>query len=258
MEKNDIVLIKLGGSVITKKDQPLTPNFEAIKKIAIQLKSIEKKMIVVHGGGSFGHYWSVKYDMHTKPQPYDSHGISIVHESMIILNQIISNIFIKSKLNAYSFPPLMFMKNGRLQSDKALEIMEMSNHNLIPTTFGDVIHYKSNNYSILSGDVIMSLLAKKLRPNRIVFAVNVDGLYNNADEKKIIKEIKNQDLGVVGFFDNKKTDLDITGGMKRKVREALSITSSGLDVIMVNGLKPVEIKRAITGEDFKGTLFRGI
>lgn len=258
MEETDIILIKLGGSVITKKDEPLTPNLDAIKGIVNQLKTLNKKMIVIHGGGSFGHYWSVKYDMHTKPQPYDSRGISVVHESMIALNQIITNFFIKGKLNVYSFPPMIFMKNGRLQNDKVNEIIEMTNHNLTPITFGDVIHFKSNNYSILSGDAIMSLLAKKIRPKKIIFAVNVDGLYKNLREKKIIREIKNQDVSVIDSLDNKEKDVDVTGGMRRKVKEALLISSYGLDVMMVNGLKPIHIKRAILGQDFKGTVFRGI
>jgi isopentenyl phosphate kinase (EC 2.7.4.-) len=30
------------------------------------LKKIKEPIIIVHGGGSYGHYWSVKYDMHTK------------------------------------------------------------------------------------------------------------------------------------------------------------------------------------------------
>lgn len=258
MEENDIILIKLGGSVITKKDKPLTPNSEAIKRIVKQIKTVNKKMIIVHGGGSFGHYWSVKYDMHTKPQPYDPYGIAIVHESMIALNQIITNIFIQSKVNVYSFPPMVFMKDGKPQNEKIYEISEMTKHGIIPITFGDVIHHKYNNYSILSGDSIMSLIAKKIKPKKNIFVVNVDGLYYNLQEKKIIKEIKNQDLGLVNFKDNKKTDVDVTGGMKRKVKEALSITSYGLEVIFVNGLKPLEVKRAITGEDFIGTTFRGI
>ena len=35
--------------------------------------------------------------MHTKPDDYDPHGISVVHESMIALNQIIVNSMIKRR-----------------------------------------------------------------------------------------------------------------------------------------------------------------
>jgi isopentenyl phosphate kinase len=88
---HNLILIKLGGSVITFKEKPLAANFEAIRSISYALASVKIPIILIHGGGSFGHYWSVKYNMHSKPDQYDSHGISIVHESMIALNQIIVN-----------------------------------------------------------------------------------------------------------------------------------------------------------------------
>ena len=31
-------------------------------------------------------YWSVKYDMHTKPRKYDAKGVAIVKNSMIELD----------------------------------------------------------------------------------------------------------------------------------------------------------------------------
>ncbi|HEX2231504.1 MAG TPA: hypothetical protein VHG34_04875, partial [Nitrososphaeraceae archaeon] len=65
--RNELALIKLGGSVVTFKEKPLTANFEAINNIIRVIATIKIPLIVVHGGGSFGHYWSVKYDMHTKP-----------------------------------------------------------------------------------------------------------------------------------------------------------------------------------------------
>jgi isopentenyl phosphate kinase len=84
--RSALLLVKLGGSVITFKEKPLSPNFKAIKDLSRVLASVQMPAVFVHGGGSFGHYWSVKYKMHTKPDRYDLRGISIVHESMIALN----------------------------------------------------------------------------------------------------------------------------------------------------------------------------
>ena len=61
-----LTLIKLGGSVVTFKEKPLTANIDAIDGISRALTQLGVPVIIVHGGGSFGHYWSVKYDMHTK------------------------------------------------------------------------------------------------------------------------------------------------------------------------------------------------
>ena len=82
MIDSNLVIIKMGGSVVTFKDQPLMPNMEGIEGIAKVLVELRKKfkIILVHGGGSFGHYWSVKYDMHTKPFPYSDKGVAVVHD----------------------------------------------------------------------------------------------------------------------------------------------------------------------------------
>src|SRR5688572_22499558 len=109
----NLVLVKLGGSVVTFKDKPLTANTEAIDRISNVLKMVDVPVIIVHGGGSFGHYWSVQYDMHTKASRYDAHGVSIVHESMIALNQVIVNSMIRTGLNPYGLPPSVFTSGQR-------------------------------------------------------------------------------------------------------------------------------------------------
>ena len=43
--------------------------------------------------------------MHTKSANYDVHGVSVVHESMIALNEIIINSMIKMGLNPYGMLP---------------------------------------------------------------------------------------------------------------------------------------------------------
>ena len=51
-----MILIKLGGSIITNKKKPLSPRKKSIDKIVRALKKIDEPIIVVHGGGSYGHY----------------------------------------------------------------------------------------------------------------------------------------------------------------------------------------------------------
>src|SRR5690349_17607051 len=174
-----MILIKLGGSIITNKQKPLTPNISAIKKIAIQLKKIKEPIIIVHGGGSFGHYWSVRYDMHTRPKQYDPRGISTVHQSMVTLNEIIVSIMKKYKLLPYTVMPNALAFKSKPCNERILDLRTIANRNIIPVTFGDVIHVRGGKFSILSGDVLMTMLARALRPMKVIFAVNVDGVYQN-------------------------------------------------------------------------------
>ena len=247
-----MILIKLGGSVITFKEKPLAANFEAIRNISYTLASVKTPIILIHGGGSFGHYWSVRYNIHSKPDQYDSHGISIVHESMIALNQIIVNSMIKVGMNPYTIIPSMFIYDHKPITKKIKELKSIVESSVIPITFGDVVYIENKMYSILSGDALMSLLSKILRPSKVIFTLNVDGIYKDMKNREILKELKNNNSARFS-----KVIQDVTGGMRRKVIEALKISDIGIDVMMVNGLKPERIINAITGIGFEGTLVKG-
>ena len=252
--RNKLALIKLGGSVVTFKEKPLTANFEAINNITRVIATIKIPLIVVHGGGSFGHYWSVKYDMHTKPDDYDPYGISLVHESMMCLNQIIVNSMIKERINAYTVMPSNFTSSHRPIIRKIDELQDIAENGIIPVTFGDIIHINKRKYSILSGDVIMRILSQVLHPSKVIFTLNVDGIYKNIKTKETIKEIKNSNRSI----ELSTIEDDVTGGMRRKVTEAFKIARSGVDVLMVNGLNPERIINAISGSAFEGTTIKGV
>ncbi len=246
-----MILIKLGGSVITNKERPISPRISAIDKIARHLKKIHEPFIVVHGGGSFGHYWSIKYDMHARPAKYDLRGVSIVKNSMIELNKIVLDCFVKNGLAPYCLPPTDFMSKDKPIPSKVKEIKKIAESGLIPVTYGDALWYGAKKSYILSGDRIMSILAKSLRPRLAVFVLGVDGLYSDFKTKKLIYEMKGNQVSI------QEISMDVTGGMKRKVQEATRISKMGLEVFFANGNKPERIVSAIQKNKFEGTLFRG-
>jgi len=245
-----MILIKLGGSIITNKEKPLSARKSSIDKIVKALKKIDEPIVVVHGGGSYGHYWSVKYNMHTKPANYNIHGISVVKNSMIELNKIILDSFLKNRLNPYCLPPTDFIFGNKPITKKIKEISKIAKSNLVPVTFGDALWYEKKKSYILSGDRIMSILAKILKPRLCVFVLNVDGLYSDLKTKKLIHELKSEKPLII------KSSKDVTGGMKRKVDEATKISKNGMNVFFVNGNKPERIVDAVKRKKFHGTLFK--
>jgi isopentenyl phosphate kinase len=253
--KSALLLMKLGGSVVTFKEKPLSANFKAIKKLSRVLASVKMPAVIVHGGGSFGHYWSLKYKMHTKPDGYDIRGISIVHESMIALNEIIVNSLIEEGANPYAVMPSMFTNGFGPIKTKIEQLRIIAKGGIIPITYGDVVHVKGRNYSILSGDALMTILAKALLPTKTIFLVNVDGLYKDVKTREIIREINYATYKSIDFS---KIPTDVTGGMSRKIREAFKIAASGIDVLLLNGLKPQRISDALSGIDFDGTVIKAV
>ncbi len=245
-----MILIKLGGSIITNKEKPLSARRKAIDSILNQIKRIREPMILVHGGGSYGHYWSVKYDMHTKPAKYDMRGVSIVKNSMIDLNKIILNSAVKNRINAYCLPPTDFMNGNKPIKNKILTINEIAKSGLTPVTYGDALWFGKKKSYILSGDVIMNIIGKILKPRLSIFVLDVDGVYSNTKSKKLIHDFKKEKPII------SKNKIDVTGGMTRKITEAANMSKSGLKVFFVNGNKPKRILDAVSGKKFEGTIFR--
>ena len=246
-----MILIKLGGSIITNKEKPLSPRRKTIDNISKSLKKIDEPIIIVHGGGSYGHYWSVKYDMHTKEKKYDLRGVAIIKNSMIELNKIILDSLLKNKLKPYCLPPTDFMSGNKPITKKIQEVEKIAKSGLIPVTFGDALWFGQKKTYILSGDKIMTHFAKMLKPRLTIFALNEDGLYSDLKSKKLIYELKRERPSI---SENK---MDVTGGMTRKVEEASKIAKMGMNVFFVNGNKPERMVKAIKNRKFEGTLFRG-
>ncbi len=246
-----MILIKLGGSIITNKQKPLTANISSIKRIAFHMRKVKEPFVVVHGGGSYGHYWSVKYDMHTKPDRYSIKGIAVVKNSMVELNRLVLESFLESNLRPYCLPPSNFMFEDKPILKKVKEIPKIAKTGLIPISYGDVMWFGKNKFYILSGDKIMGILARILKPRLAIFVTNVDGLYGDMKTAKLIREVGRERPTT------SDVKMDVTGGMNRKIKEAMSISKRGTNVFFVNGNMPERIVSAINGKGFEGTLFRG-
>lgn len=261
-KNSDLLIIKLGGSVITFKDKPLTPNYHAIEKLSGVIKELKKlyKIIIVHGGGSFGHYWSLKYDMHTKPSIYPDEGISRVNESMIKLNHIIIEKFISRNLKPFSIHASSFVFNNmECSRDRIMDVMDMiENNDIIPITYGNVVHTTKGNFSILSGDALMKILSFNLNPLFSLFTTNVDGIYDSLGSGKIISNLLVSENN--GLLTNTDTNIeftnmpfDVTGGMKRKLSESINIVKNGIPVYLINGFCPERMMDVVNGGNFIGT-----
>ena len=61
----ELIIIKLGGSVITDKSREYTPREDNIKRFAEEIRESEKvfkgKFIIGHGAGSFAHTPAAKF-----------------------------------------------------------------------------------------------------------------------------------------------------------------------------------------------------
>jgi isopentenyl phosphate kinase len=128
----------------------------------------------------------------------------------------------------------------------------------IPVLYGDAVMDSKLGFTILSGDQLASELAMRLNAERIIFGVDVDGLYD-ADPKiektaKLFKHLNQEELKKLQNKLCRPTVHDVTGGMLGKVMELLPAVEHGIPVIIVNASKPGNVYSILEGKPVEGTV----
>jgi isopentenyl phosphate kinase len=259
--RNRLTILKLGGSVITVKDKPLTPNVHAIKRLAEEISRAEARpLIIVHGGGSFGHPLAKKYGISEGFKDASQvFGASETHQAMVSLNDLLVKSLLEHDLPAFSISPSSFImtRNGRIQDLNEEILGTMLESGLIPVLYGDVVMDSERGFAILSGDQIAAALAVKLKAERIIMGIDVDGLYDSDPKSnpdaQLINHISAKELPLALRHVGPSRVPDVTGGMMGKILELKVAVESDVEVLIINALSPENVYRALRGEDVVGT-----
>jgi isopentenyl phosphate kinase len=106
-------------------------------------------------------------------------------------------------------------------------------------------------FKVLSGDLMILELAKILEPERCVFALDVDGVYEEGT-RVIIPELSPSKIRKMRVSKGE----DVTGGMKLKLEVAAKVATLGPRVCFVSGYRRNEFSKALRGLEFYGTVVR--
>lgn len=267
-----MIILKLGGSVITRKDS-LDPSLdnENLNRIAKEISEASKnakygELIVVHGAGSFGHPYAKEYDIggsipDEKEFQRKRKGFCITQEAVKNLNSAVCNELRKYGIPAVSVQPSSFVitkKKRIIHADLTL-IQKYLDSGFVPVLYGDPVldEDETIKMAILSGDQIISYIGKNLKPDRVILGSDVNGVYKK-DPKKYpdAKPVK-----VVGSLEDLESaegtqTVDVTGGMGGKITELLELAEIGVESEILNAGTPDLIKRALMGERGIGTIVR--
>jgi isopentenyl phosphate kinase len=253
-------LLKLGGSVVTKKDERLTINTEHIRRLTQEIKkTLPQKIVIIHGGGSFGHPIAKEYKIN---EGYSSQhqliGFSKTHQAMVSLNSKIVNKLIDAGIPAFGVSPSSYIitENSRIKKIDVKILKELINLGLIPILYGDAVIDEKQGFAILSGDQLAVEIAKKIKAKRLIFGTDIDGVYTA--DPKLDSRAKLIDMISISEIDERtkihgSLNTDVTGGMFGKIQEASEAARTDIEVLIVNALEPDIIRKALLGEKVKGT-----
>ncbi len=256
------IVLKIGGSVITDKKGELSARTEVINRLAEEIASAKKEsLIVVHGGGSFGHPTARRHAIKEGFKACSQKaGFAETHHVMTVLNGLVMDSLVWHNIPAVSIAPsnCVITNEGRIDSfdDTALEML--LNMGFTPVLYGDVTLDRKLGFTVLSGDQIATYLALKLSAAKIVFGVDIDGLYDS-DPKgnknaKLYRHLTLKELKAAQENLRLPAAKDVTGGMQGKIEELTAAVEQRIQVEIVNASKPNRVYKALAGEKGEGTL----
>lgn len=261
MEK--LILIKLGGSVITDKSKPFVARLGVIKRLIreiVQAKKVYKgKILIGHGGGSFPHTVAAKYKTQEGIVNKDSiKGFSLTADAAVKINRIVVEEFIKLGLPGVSFSPLSFIysKDGKPLVVLTPQIIKALEIGLLPVVYGDVIMDETTGFCIYSGEKTLDLLASELskyyKVDKIIMVGDTDGVWDKGG-KTIVKITPQNFSGIKKSLSGSRAT-DVTGGMLHKVEESLNLArKENISTVIINGKKKGNLMKAIVGKDVVST-----
>lgn len=264
MIKKEVILLKLGGSLITDKEKPYTARLDIIQQISQEIAhALNEKpnltLIIGHGSGSYGHFSANQYQTHGGGEG-DAYwkGFAQVWYAARELNQILINHLSSAGLEVIAFPPSagVISDAQKIISWDIDPLRAALTHGLIPVVQGDVVFDSQLGGTILSTEQIFEYLSSHLLPQRILLAGSEAGVYLDPDRpNQIIQQISSKNIGHVMPALTGALATDVTGGMFSKVQLMYSLVKGNplMQIEIFSGKQSGQIFKALMGENV-GTL----
>jgi len=259
-----IVLIKIGGSLITDKNKPFTVNQKALRLIAQEIKNVvsktNKQIILGHGAGSFAHLPAKKYNtINGAKNEKEILGMAKVCDAACALNRIVIKELLKVGLPAVSFSPfsIFLSQDFKLKKLCYLPLKKMLVLGVLPVLYGDVIIDTQKGCTIFSTERVLGYLGQQMvkdgyRVERIIHCGQTNGVYDQNGQTISLINSKNFEKYKNGL--NGAGGIDVTGGMLHKVEESLKMAKRGIPALIIDGVEKGSLLRAVLGKRVLGTL----
>ena len=153
MSETKTLVLKIGGSVITDKNGDLAAKTESINRLAEETaKANVKNLIVVHGGGSFGHPTAQKHGIKDGfKQDGQRIGFAETHHVMTVLNGLVMDAFVWHEIPAVSIAPssCVITENGRIKQFDDAALRMLLKMEFTPVLYGDTTVDEKLGFTVL-------------------------------------------------------------------------------------------------------------
>jgi isopentenyl phosphate kinase len=260
-----IVLVKLGGSLITDKMRPGVARRGIIRRIASEIAALARpprgaRLVVGHGSGSFGHVAAAESGLARRGAASHAcaQGIAHTQHRAADLHAIVVAALDEAGARPFSLAPSSFMtcsrgRVARLFSDPLFYALDLG---LVPVVYGDVVLDRARGAVVVSTEeVFLALLAEAAGRHvpvaRAVWLGATEGVYarDGRTVERLTAAAASRRAGTVSG----PAGLDVTGGMALRLRTAATLARRGVPSFIVDGREPGVLPGAVAGHAPSGT-----
>jgi len=237
-------VLKIGGSILTDKSREFAPRQGEITRVAKEIAIHPDDVVLVHGAGSFGHIPAKKYGL---PHVFNRQGLRVTHSCVARLCEMVVEALSHAGVDSLPVHPLscLHLRGGRIDSFFMDPIEEMLKNGIMPVLHGDVAMDATGKAAIVSGDQLVTYIAKALQAEIVAVGSDVDGvLFSGSPLSMITRNELSQVQSAIGG----SAGVDVTGGMSGKLLELLDLADLGVDSMIFNAGIKGNIVRALKGE----------
>lgn len=245
-------VLKIGGSILTDKSGERGAIQEEIERVAREVATRPQDLVLVHGAGSFGHIPARQYCL---PQRFSPEGLRVTHESVVRLNHLLLEALAGAGVDSLPVHPLscLTLSGGRIESFAIEPITKMLECGIMPLLHGDVAMDLTGGAGIVSGDQLVSYLARALQAEVVAVGCNVDGVLLSG---RPLAEVQRSDLPRIEGAVGGSAGIDVTGGMRGKLDELLELADAGIGAMIFNASREGNIVRVLQGEAIGTKIWR--
>jgi len=261
--ETEIYVLKIGGSVLTEKGAEKSARASEIERISGEIAaamrewreaSMRRKLILVHGAGSFGHPQAMKF-----LKSGEARDAILTHLAVCELNAMFVASLLRKGVSAIPLHPFCIFsasEDFKALNEQVARILnanaeksEQASDILVPVLHGDVI-FNGDSFQILSGDRIVVHLAAYFNAKKVGVGTDKDGVLDS--KGRLIASIRHTEVEKIDSLRGSE-HVDVTGGMLEKVRLLADLASKGINSLLFNAKRPLSVLKFLTDERLLGT-----
>lgn len=257
----EIVLLKLGGSLITEKAQGGGVRNDVLRRLAGEIAraaaAIPERLIVGHGSGSYGHVAAAEAGIaRGLTAPEQLCGVAATQQKAAELHALVAGELLAAGAAPFSLAPssACLAAGGKVATWPSPPLLRALDQGFLPVAYGDVVMDSEQGVAICSTEQALLALARGLDGHTVARAIwlgETAGIYDERGET--IPELSAGSIAGHAGALGEAAGTDVTGGIRHRLEAVFALAELGIPSLLCDGRVPGLLERALRGEKVPGT-----